>query len=437
MPHSNLKLVSSGQEAEDSSPAPLRQNVHPQRLAFLLPNLGGGGVQRNTLVTASALHSCGYQVDLVLCSGKGPLRQQVPDTMNTTVLTPARRWASRWFSLRGNLSMAPALALPVLAAGKPSKTLAFLPSLADYLRRNRPDVLFAATTHQNIEAVLARNAAGAGAVTRVAVTQSTTLSSWHQVSGEWRRRHLLPLLRRCYRNADAVIAVSNAVADDLAAYAHLDRDTVSTIYTPLIPDDISERAAEPLDHPWFQNSRIPVLLAVGRPGRAKDYPTLLRAFAHVRKRRKARLVILGEARDPYKNQERLRKLHSLVSELGVSEDVSMPGYTQNPYRYMARASLLVLSSRYEGFPSVVPEALACGCPIVSTRCPGGVCEALEDGRYGRLVTVGDDRALANAICATLDETPEHNRLRTRGAFFSIRRCRDHYEELILSLTRED
>ena len=153
------------------------------------------------------------------------------------------------------------------------------------------------------------------------------------------------------------------------------------------------------------------------------------------KKRKARLIILGEARNPHKNQGRLGELQALISELGISEDVDMPGYTHNPYRYMARASLLVLSSVYEGFPSVVPEALACGCPVVSTRCPGGVAEALDDGLYGRLVDVGNDREMANAINATLDDPPARSTLIKRGALFSVDCSTDGYEALVTSLSR--
>ena len=430
--HSTIQLVPSGRHVPAQVMPALQPITHPQRIAFLLPNLGGGGVQRNTLITASALHSRGYPVELVLCSEKGPLFQKMPDAITRTILNKTPGWLGRWQALRGNLSMLPALALPVLTTGKPSKTLRFLPALADYLRRSEPDVLFAATTYQNIEAVLARNAARVK--TRVVVTQSTNFSSWHRVSREWRRRHLLPLLRHSYHDADAVIAVSSAVADDLASYARIDRDAISTIYTPLVPENIDELTADSLDHPWFQDNDIPVMLAVGRPGRAKDYPTLLRAFALVHKKRRARLIILGEARDPHKNQERMGEFQALISELGISEDVDMPGYTHNPYRYMARASVLILSSVYEGFPSVVPEALACGCPVVSTRCPGGVSEALDNGRYGRLVDVGDDRAMAEAINATLDESPITGELVERGASFSVRRSTDAYEALVASLT---
>ncbi len=432
MPHSTIQRVPSGRHAPAQAAPALQSITHTQRLAFLLPNLGGGGVQRNTLITASALRSRGYPVELVLCSEKGPLFQEVPDAITCTTLDKMPGWLGRWCALRGNPSLLPALTLPVLAAGKPSKTLRYLPSLTDYLQRSQPDVLFAATTFQNIEAVLARNAARVR--TRVVVTQSTNFSSWHQVSREWRRQHLLPLLRHSYHHADAVISVSNAVADDLSRYAGIARDDISTIYTPLVPENIAERAAEPLEHPWFQQGDTPVLLAVGRPGRAKDYPTLLRAFALVHRKRRVRLVILGEARNPHKNQERMGELQALISELGISEDVDMPGYTHNPYRYMARAALLVLSSIYEGFPSVVPEALACGCPVVSTCCPGGASEALDHGRYGKLVKVGDDRAIAEAINATLDTPLDTDRLVKRGTAFSVRRSTDAYEALLASLS---
>lgn len=432
MQHTNIQSIKAGRDAfADSTPA-LQEITQRQRLAFLLPNLGGGGVQRNALITASALRSRGYQVEMVLCSEKGPLFQKIPDAITRTILDRAPGWRGRMHALLGNPSLLPALGLPVLAAGKPSRTLRYLPALTNYLKHSQPDVLFAATTYQNIEAVMARNAARVN--TRIAVTQSTNFSSWHQVSGEWRRRHLLPLLRRSYTRADAIIAVSNAVADDLASYARLDRKRISTIYTPLVPSNIQEQAAEPAEHPWFDNQDIPVILAVGRPGRAKDYPTLLRAFALLHKKHRARLIILGEARDPHKSQERKGKLQALISELGISEDVDMPGYTHNPYRYMARASLLVLSSVYEGFPSVVPEALACGCPVVSTRCPGGVAEALDEGRYGKLVPVGDDRAMADAIKTTLDETPQRDLLIERGSSFSIQRSTNAYEALVASLT---
>jgi len=433
--HSDAQAGTTCNSVIKSSATEGQQGGHRQRLAFLLPNLGGGGVQRNTLITACALHSRGYPVELVLHSEEGPLLQKIPDSITRTILKKTGNWPARWQALRGNPSLLPALSLPILAAGKPSKTLRYLPALIDYLRDSEPDVLFSAMTHMNIEAVLARNTAKAR--TQVTVIQSNNFPDWHQASREWRRRHLLPLLRHCYHDANAIISVSRAVGDNLSDYAGINRDQISTIYAPIVPENIGALAAEPVGHPWLQADTPPVILAVGRPGRAKDYPTLLHAFALVHKARKVHLIILGAGQESTNKHERLGELQTLAQELGIQEYIDMPGYTHNPYRYMARASLLALSSLYEGGPNVVPEAMACGCPVVSTRCPGGVSEFLQNGRYGRMVAVGDHQALADAICTSLDEAPPREMLMKRGLSFSVQRSTDAYESLVSSLTDTD
>jgi len=163
--------------------------------------------------------------------------------------------------------------------------------------------------------------------------------------------------------------------------------------------EVWEKAQAPLDHPWFRPGQPPLLLAVGRLQMQKDYPTLIRAFAQVRQSRRARLLILGEGK------ERLM-LEALIKKLGLEEDVSLPGFVMNPYAYMARASLFVLSSRWEGLPTVLIEALCCGTPVVSTDCPSGPREILRDGQYGQLVPVAQADALAKAIETTLaDKAP--------------------------------
>jgi glycosyltransferase involved in cell wall biosynthesis len=138
-----------------------------------------------------------------------------------------------------------------------------------------------------------------------------------------------------------------------------------------------------------------VLIAVGRLQIQKDYPTLLRAFAQVRQKRPVRLLILGEGKER-------PMLEELIKTLGVEEDVSLPGFVMNPFAYMARASLFVLSSRWEGLPTVLIEAMCCGTPVVSTDCPSGPREILREGQYGQLVPVGEPTALARAIETTLD-----------------------------------
>jgi glycosyltransferase involved in cell wall biosynthesis len=159
---------------------------------------------------------------------------------------------------------------------------------------------------------------------------------------------------------------------------------------------LRKKAQAPLDHPWFQPGQPPVVLAVGSLTVQKDFPTLIRAVAHVQETRPVRLLILGEGQDR-------PTLEAQVRKLGLEQSISLPGFVANPYAYMARASVFVLSSRWEGLPTVLMEALFCGAPVVATDCPSGPREILRGGQYGRLVPVGEVTALADAIQATLDD----------------------------------
>jgi glycosyltransferase involved in cell wall biosynthesis len=213
------------------------------------------------------------------------------------------------------------------------------------------------------------------------------------------------------------------VADDLAAVTGVQRDSVTTIYNPVVDDKLYEQANAPLEHPWFAPGSVPVILGVGRLTDQKDFPTLLRAFARVRARRKVRLVILGEGK--------LRSaLEDMIAELGLQADVQLPGFVQNPFNFMAKAAVLGLSSLYEGLPGVLIQALACGCPVVSTNCPGGSAEILDDGKIGPLVTPGDDAAFAEALECVLDDPPDKSGLRERAELFSTDRASEQYLGLL-------
>jgi glycosyltransferase involved in cell wall biosynthesis len=172
------------------------------------------------------------------------------------------------------------------------------------------------------------------------------------------------------------------------------------------------------------------VLAVGRLHKQKDYPTLIRAFARVRATRDARLMILGEAKEPEKDRVQRTALMALAAELRVERDVRLPGFVENPFSYMARAGVLVLSSAWEGLPAVLVQALACGCPVVSTDCPSGPAEILDRGSYGRLVSIGDDEGLAAAIEQTLSTPHDVDRLRRRASMFSVDGAVSRYSELL-------
>lgn len=305
------------------------------------------------------------------------------------------------------------------------RVLASLPGLIRYLRRRPPEVLLSAMDHANLVALWAR--ALARVPTRVCVSVRSTLSqeAAHapSVAGRWLPR----LARLFYPQAEAVVAVSQGVADDLTRLIGVGRARILVVPNPVVTPELATLAAEPADHPWFQAGAAPdappVILAVGRLMPQKDFPTLLRAFAVLAERRDLRLLILGEG------PERGR-LESLAGELGVAERVALPGFQVNPFAYMRRARLLALSSAWEGLPGVLIQAMACGTPVVSTDCPSGPREILVDGRLGPLVPVGDPQALADAIARTLERPPDPERLRARAADYGIESVTRRYLEVL-------
>jgi len=220
--------------------------------------------------------------------------------------------------------------------------------------------------------------------------------------------------------ADSYIAVSAGVADEAARTWHLPRRNISTVYNPImVPDSL---AAEQPSHAWFMEPGD-VILAAGRLFVQKDFPTLLRAFARLANQ-KLRLVIVGEGGER-------GALENLARELGIAGRVDFPGWIANPFALMSRARLFVLSSRYEGLSNVLIEAMACGCPVVSTDCPHGPREILENGKWGALVPVGDHAALAAAMEDALRTEPDRDALRKRAEFFSVERAVREYEKILL------
>jgi glycosyltransferase involved in cell wall biosynthesis len=228
----------------------------------------------------------------------------------------------------------------------------------------------------------------------VVVIEQNTLSEAAR-NGKSRRDRIMPrMVSRFYPWADYVVGVSEGVTEDLVELTGLRREKMRVIFNPIVTPDIGEKARAPVDHPWFGDGSS-VFVAAGRLRPQKDFPTLLRAFEQVRAKRPARLLVLGEG------PERER-LEALVRELRITEDVSLHGSTTNPYAYMARACAFVLSSRWEGLPTVLIEAMSCGVPVIATDCPSGPREILANGRYGKLVSVGDADGLALAMEAALD-----------------------------------
>lgn len=301
-------------------------------------------------------------------------------------------------------------------------TLGCLPALIRYLKSEQPDALLAAKDRANSTAVLARRLADVPTrlVLRMGTTVSAALAGRHPIKERiWYFR-----MRMLYPSADAVVAVSNGVAEDLRKNAGLSPSLLRVIPNPVITPELISKSQEPCDHPWFQEGAAPVILGVGRLTRQKDFSTLLRAFALVRKNRPCRLMILGEGQDR-------ASLESLTADLGIRDDVTMPGFVKNPYAYMRKSALFVLSSRWEGSPNVLTEALALGTPVVSTDCPSGPEEILDHGRFGPLVPMGDPDAMAHAILTTLDAPLEKSLLKSAVEEYTVKESSRRYLETLL------
>jgi len=404
-----------------------RTDLQARRIAILVPSLEGGGAERSMLTLVRAFLERGREVDLVVCRLKGAYVDSVPPQARLVVLDAASRLRGRLSALFASRGWPGPVLLAAVLPGKSAPEIEYTASLKCYLRERRPDVLLSAMTYANLAALWARNAVDP--VLPVVVSERIALTQ-HCESAycrrKWRWRYLPALVRQNYPSADAIVAVSNQVAEDLVGVTGLAHRAVRTIYNPVVDDLLRSQATEPLSHPWFGSDQPPVIIGVGRLAEQKDFATLIRAFTRVRARRPVRLLILGEGKQR-------AFLQDLAEQLDVQADVAMPGFVDNPFQYMAHAAALIQSSEYEGLPGVLIQALACGCPVVSTNCPGGAAEILEDGRYGPLVPVGDDKALADAIEAVLDEPPDRAVLLERAERFSVDAATRTYLELLDTL----
>lgn len=359
-----------------------------QRTALFLPSLRGGGAERVMVHLAIEFHRRQIPIDLVLVKAEGPYLSEIPDGIRIIDLGASRL----------------ATALPKLVA---------------YLHREKPRALLSAMKHANVTALLAKQISNSKS--RLIIAEHSTASvSFDQNLGVKSAIHKL-LMKGLYKRADHIVAVSQGVANDLAALVNLKCDRVQVIGNPIVSDQLIAASTAPVAHEWFSDKSIPVVLAAGRLSEAKDFPTLIRAIGRALCKRKLRLIILGEGA--------LRgTLATLIAELGLSEYVDLRGFVENPFAWMKKSDLFVLSSRWEGFGNVLVEAMACGTRVVSTDCPSGPSEILQQGKWGRLVPVGDVNALSQAIIDTLDN-PGPSGVE-RAMEFSVERAADSYWRLL-------
>jgi glycosyltransferase involved in cell wall biosynthesis len=402
----------------------------PQRVALVFASFSGGGIERSMMRLGDVFMARNLSVDLVVGQAKGELAAEVSPRVRVVELGKTTVWRS---AAQGLIAEPHAWPLLLgLEVRRVRRLCRRLPALVNYLIEARPDAVLAAEPRYNLMAVWARRLGRVDC--RIVLSEHIQASSHASPANLWADKQILPLLRRAYLAADAIVTASIGVADDLAMHAGIPRDRITTVYNPVAAPDLLVRAREPVDHPWLAAGEPPVVLGVGRLSPQKDFATLIRAFARLRVERRARLIILGAA--GAEHPQEANELRSLAAHLGVAEDVEMPGFVHNPLAFMSRAAVFVLSSRYEGLGNVLIEALACGTPVVSSDCASGPREILEDGRFGPLVPVGDYEAMARAIGEVMDDPPPPDHLRARAEMFSLDRSADAYLKLLLSAQRE-
>jgi glycosyltransferase involved in cell wall biosynthesis len=354
------------------------------RLIFLLRDAGEGGAERSSLRLANALARRGHEVRVFFLKAGGPMLSKADNKIEIV-------------DLKGS----------------------FFKFFSE-LRARRADFLLPVYT--SMRALMAKRFMRSPEIAGMKVILSQR-NMFTMDRGPIQTRLKFLRCRLLYPYASACVCISRGVADEMKTLGLTEPDKIRVIYNPVLNDDLSEQMDAPLNHPWFAAGSPPVLLGVGRLGDQKDFAALIRAFALLSSERPdLRLMILGEGKER-------GGLESLIREMGLTERASLPGYAPNPYPYMKRAALFVLTSRFEGFGNVVAEALACGCNVVSTDCKSGPAEILDGGKYGRLAKVGDERGIARAIEETLANPIDANILRERAAFFSEERAVNEYERL--------
>jgi glycosyltransferase involved in cell wall biosynthesis len=296
-----------------------------------------------------------------------------------------------------------------------------VPALVRYLRREMPSFLLSTLNTANLAAVVAKRISGT--TTRTVLRQSTVFFRNRRSPFSVNRTLLWSLVRYTYPSADAVIAVSQGVAEDLARIPRLPADRIHVVPNPVVTDELLTIARMTTAHPWLAPGAPPVVLGAGRLTEQKDFATLVHAFARVRRHVHARLLILGEG-------EERSTLQELIRRLGIEDCVQLAGFVSNPFAFMSRAAVFVLSSAWEGLPSALIQAMACGAPVVASDCKSGPREILGDGRYGQLVPVGDAGALATAILSVLLQ-PRQGAPREAWASFTLDNAVDRYLRVLL------
>lgn len=356
-------------------------------VAIYIPDFSGGGAEMVSVRLANQIALSGREVDLVVNRDRGVLKDLISSNVQIVDLGVSR-------------------------------TIAALPKLISYINHFSPGALVSGILTNNVVAIAAHVCTLRKVP--VIVCQHNTFSIEARQSFKYFMTSCIfaIMIRFCTH----IIAVSRGVADDLVTASGIARSKVKVIYNPILIPSFDELANQANHHPWLNMADEVVFIAAGRLAPQKDYPTLLKGFAIVRKTIDAKLIVLGEGL-------LLKELQREAEILKISESVDFAGFQPNPLSYISKACALVLTSSFEGFGNVVAEALGCGTQVISTTCSGPV-EILENGRHGQLVPIGDHEALAHAMLRAACVPAAKNQLKAAASRFRTDLIARQYLELI-------
>lgn len=342
-------------------------NTH---IAVYIPSLGSGGGDKMALNLCRGLSKLKYNVDLIVLKD---------DVLKNNLINSLELHNTRLIYFDKN-------------------TKKRIRDLVNYLKKEQPEVILSAKGG-DVETIKAKKIAKVA--TKVVLRHGTTFSQRDKYRPFFRRIISKIKLRWIFSRADLIIANSKGVANDVIKIGKIPAEKVKVLPNPTIVPEMFKLGEEKIEHEWFLNKDSYIILGAGGFRKSKDFPTLVKAFFLLQKEVSARLVILGQGRQK-------KKIEGLIEYFGIKDKVWLPGHEDNPYKFMAKSDLFVLTSLWEGCPNVLIEALAFGTPVVSTDCPSGPREILQNGIYGKLVPLRDPEKLKEAMKFTLkNPMPKH------------------------------
>lgn len=361
-------------------------------LILFLPDYGDGGLERMFVNLASQIARNGVRVYFIVCDASRPYLDDLDGSIDLIVIPEDRPAMTR--------------------------------ELVSLLEQYRATSLFTAKELGLAVALKAKQQSSSDT--------SIYLRAITNISARIEHRHLLQRikgelemrkLRKLYQQLDGIVAVSHGIAEDVHRISGIPLSQIKVAHNPVVTKQLHQRSGQPVDHPWLLQQEIPVIMGIGRLTKQKNFELLIDAFALVRANRPAKLIILGDG-------SRKKKLKQRAEKSGVADDVELFGFNPNPYSMLHHASLFVLSSNWEGSPNALTEALAVGCPVISTDCPSGPGEILQEGKYGPLVPMDDNKAMAGAIMEVLDNPLPREVLQSAAEKFTVENSAMEYMQAL-------